>query len=884
MKTNRHLLFLFQLLKSQHSRKSNQEQGYILVVALGIVLALSGLMALYAKTNNNTEQETTNASVSSNTGFYNAEAQLNIRANEIRDIYLVNNTPIGTSPSKADACFDQTADKGSGDFACDSKTIKSLNKGMSDTLVTTYVTEKNGGEGVTGIVPQGDLHEGLSMVENGYSIYALSFKEEDVNYKKDGKQATAIIQMDVRSRLIPMFQFAAFYDGDLEIFPSPPMTLNGPVHTNGNLYLGSNNGLNLKGQVSTVEDIYHYKLADGTKFADGKVKIAKKDGTLLNLLSNGTGSTTLTTSAMNPSLIKQNWNTQVQVNSAAAISIPKPSFLNSEGDYYKKADIRFKFKPVATSTTTMTAANTYLKNIPFEVTSIDRRTTPVERDLTTAQLRSLRQPVMVSPVIASIPASTTGSGITSSYSAFHGCSPTAFLPTGAAKTWWEALTKDQKNAFRLAAQDYLQKQIQSQNVPVRFSLLNSTMATIRTTDTLIPTFSQTTTSFSTDSRLTTGSLFNTAQITLAVTNLLLMTPKQIAGLPEYTGTGSGSAVSNTGRCFVSAPVSDIGRDASTHKSPTRFYNVREGQDMRLLQLNLQSLAIWNKDGVYLDATNTNLLSADNLLYVTAAADSSAPLNSFQNLGYAAVDTSQGGMVIHATIDGTNYTKAATKKSPYGFAIINGKQLLGLGKIGNSDPTGLTIASDQAIYVQGDYNVAQYDYNSPAGGFSASLSSPTPDSARKTRVHNKQPASILADSFTPLSNACLNSDQMLNHRPNSGCDIGNGDTGTKVPASHTEMNMALLSGVDKTLGKSYNGGLENYPRFMENWSDKEWRYKGSFVSIFIPSRVSGAWGGGYSPPLRPWDYDTDFNDPTNLPPLTPQFVVLKQESFIRSFDQ
>ncbi len=45
--------------------------------------------------------------------------------------------------------------------------------------------------------------------------------------------------MQFKSRLIPMFQFAAFYNKDLEILPGPAMTLDGPVHTNGDLYVGT---------------------------------------------------------------------------------------------------------------------------------------------------------------------------------------------------------------------------------------------------------------------------------------------------------------------------------------------------------------------------------------------------------------------------------------------------------------------------------------------------------------------------------------------------------------------------------------------------------------------------------------------------------------------
>jgi hypothetical protein len=38
---------------------------------------------------------------------------------------------------------------------------------------------------------------------------------------------------------VPLFQFLAFYQNDLEILPGAVMNLHGPVHTNGSLYLNS---------------------------------------------------------------------------------------------------------------------------------------------------------------------------------------------------------------------------------------------------------------------------------------------------------------------------------------------------------------------------------------------------------------------------------------------------------------------------------------------------------------------------------------------------------------------------------------------------------------------------------------------------------------------
>lgn len=57
------------------------------------------------------------------------------------------------------------------------------------------------------------------------------------------------------------------------------------------------------------------------------------------------------------------------------------------------------------------------------------------------------------------------------------------------------------------------------------------------------------------------------------------------------------------------------------------------------------------------------------------------------------------------------------------------------------------------------------------------------------------------------------------------------------------------------------------------------------AAFLAGQSSGAYNGGmqYKAPGRAWKYDTDFNDASLLPPLTPRFVYLKQELFVRKFE-
>lgn len=74
----------------------------------------------------------------------------------------------------------------------------------------------------------------------------------------------------------PLFQFTVFYDGDLEILPFPNMTISGRIHTNRDMYLGSDNHLALdSGYVHAVGEIYRRRKDLGLPSA-GTVSVRSK--------------------------------------------------------------------------------------------------------------------------------------------------------------------------------------------------------------------------------------------------------------------------------------------------------------------------------------------------------------------------------------------------------------------------------------------------------------------------------------------------------------------------------------------------------------------------------------------------------------------------------
>lgn len=158
----------------------------------------------------------------------------------------------------------------------------------------------------------------------------------------------------------------------------------------------------------------------------------------------------------------------------------------------------------------------------------------------------------------------------------------------------------------------------------------------------------------------------------------------------------------------------------------------------------------------------------------------------------------------------------------GVQLVNGSEL----------NAALTVVSEGAVYVQGDYNTV-----------------------------NKKGAAVIGDAVNLLSNSW----------------DGSKTAGNLPTASNTTYNVAIVTGNHETVGSKYNGGLENLPRFHEKWSGKDCNINGSFICTWASKYATAAWKYGsdrYEAPVRKWAYDPMFNRVVNLPPFTPMAVTAR----------
>jgi hypothetical protein len=187
-------------------------------------------------------------------------------------------------------------------------------------------------------------------------------------------------------------------------------------------------------------------------------------------------------------------------------------------------------------------------------------------------------------------------------------------------------------------------------------------------------------------------------------------------------------------------------------------------------------------------------------------------------------------------------RTQTASTGPGVRLINGATL---------PPLGLTVATPVPLYVKGNFNAT-----------GASVGSGNTSSTR--------PAALIGDSINILSGSWNDA--------NSTSGLG-----SRV-ASSTTVNAAFLAGIVPTGGGYYSGGVENFPRFLEDWSGRVFTYNGSMVVLFNSKLATSPWKGTgsshgiYNPPTRNWFFDRNFLDPNKLPPLCPSVRAVIREKW------
>ncbi len=662
---------------------------------------------------------------------------------------------------------------------------------------------------VTRIEPAGGVFDGLNAI-----VYLYDLASTAVNNLSGFTEAT--VNSRFESHLIAMFQFAAFYSGDLEVLPAPPMTINGRLHTNGDLYLSSGDcgaagsgGLNVLGQITITgsQQPGTAPLNRGRKDSSENANHVwiSLDGTPTNMQILGTdaqGSTGCADTA--PRQIPQSeidtWNGRIATG-LTNISPPGENTLlctpwlggcpAQGGGYWQNANLRIVLDLTAAPQQLVSGTGPSL--YPVEVLDQNGDVDPAK----TTALQAFMQ---------NVPGAITYSDVPDK---------------GLAPNWDCRVNTDCESAY------------------------------------------------------SDGTKYTT---------------------PFPGSPGSPCATARSPR----AQITQVNYTNCYDYRYGGFYNWRESKPIMMLNIDWMALEGYNRDqgGVFFDPGVTT----------------------------------NGGLVVFLSVKGPS----ASGANNYGVRLYDAARVRW-----GSGNAGVAFASDQAMYITGNVNCRAPDT-------SAGTSVPAQCGEDPT---DRKPASVAADtinvlscawvqqtggSISPCGNIPADADawSQICGSSSGGCrPVDENSTqqsgacsGSGCPAQETFVNSAFLAGTDRTwcrpvtgndTGRGcndsswYSGGLENYPRFHENWCPasgcQAFWYQGSFVSVDSPHHTCYAWATPfnpaaddpaytcatyprqgfwslqrYNPPPRRWFYDALFNDAAMLPPLTPRFVYHRLVFFTQVF--
>jgi hypothetical protein len=207
-------------------------------------------------------------------------------------------------------------------------------------------------------------------------------------------------------------------------------------------------------------------------------------------------------------------------------------------------------------------------------------------------------------------------------------------------------------------------------------------------------------------------------------------------------------------------------------------------------------------------------------------------------------------------------------------IVNGS-FLNLGNCPGSTstttiPCGLTIAAENPVYVQGDFNA-----NSNGNGFN------DPHVA----------TSIAADAVTLLSDNWNDYNSFLfpyQQSPvstspapvtNPGQRAGYTSWYRVAVAAGKGISFPQPTGTSQDFGT--DGGVHNFFRYIEHWGNQTLNYRGSIINLFTNRQAIGTFKCCtlvYNPPTRGYNFDVEFLDPQLLPPRTPLFRDVNTTGF------
>jgi hypothetical protein len=181
------------------------------------------------------------------------------------------------------------------------------------------------------------------------------------------------------------------------------------------------------------------------------------------------------------------------------------------------------------------------------------------------------------------------------------------------------------------------------------------------------------------------------------------------------------------------------------------------------------------------------------------------------------------------------------------------RLVNATKLPYNNDLGFTVATQNPLYVKGNYNTTVTGVSGNSLGLGATTNGAS------------VPAALLCDAITILS---------TNWQDNNS---SSGFSARHDPANMT-LNAALVTGAIPSTGtdaNTFSGGVQNLTRFLEDWSGYTLTLNTSIVNLYNSQIATNQFkmpGIYYNPPTRLWGFDTTYYSPDKQPPGIPCALV------------
>ncbi len=710
---------------------------------------------------------------------------------------------------------------------------------------------------------------------------------------RSGPGAEVRMRRGLQTIAIPVFQFGMFSESDLAFHAGEDFAFGGRVHTNGNLFLaqGDSATLRISDRVTAVKDVIRTTLPNGLSASsngyNGAVSLIKGPNTFRSLLMNeGSLVGTLGSAKNDPKWAQTSvgqYNSYIRNGDTGARRLDLPLVSPAQGavpvDLIRRPAVNEhiarplvyaqRYYTLASLRILLSDVNADITGLPQIVTATDPKSLTSGTGYATGALVPLRGPLALSHGTGS-----SGSLPSSTYLTPDGAS----LIGGVIKIemqrqngTWEDVTDDilslgiagrnQSNPSALTLtsrwnstsntclEPYPNAVIRLQrvrDVPVAATLLSSTATVCGYTLT-----SGAVSAVTTDPHdFWPNALYDPREG--HVRDNLGGTDLALGGIMQYVELDA-----NNLRRWLAGQIGTRGTNAKNENGFVVYLSDRRNNRNGPAGAGVAETGEYGYEDVVNPATSAG--PPNSTLDAGEDANGNGILDEYGRFPRGVVGASPldaAARPTHLLTASNKVLQARANRQLFyrrALKIVNG----GLNRL---PAPGLTIASENPVYLQGDYNAT----------------------STNVQAEPNVAAAIIADSVTLLSNAWTDTDSFLS--PTASDPMRN--------ATSTGYRVAIITGKTLPFPKpSYasssfgsDGGAHNFVRNLENWNINNvvQRYRGSLVSFYTSRQALGSFkccgGDTYVRGDREWSFDTDFLTPALLPPATPMFRDVNTLSF------